>query len=171
MGWSMPRTVRSFLAIAGLICIALVLTGQQANNPGGAAGSKIVYSTQSSTSSASITSTTMVASTPAAQNYKITPYAMQVAAGTSCTGNTTLKLFVIYTDPVSGAQNVPVQTFGVATNGTVNTAVPALSNGMASYIFPVTSGSSISYTVTYSLGTSCSPGPTYYVIPYLEANP
>src|SRR5262249_33092820 len=61
-----------------------------------------VYSTASAATSASIGSTTMVTAGSNGNKYLFTATAMQTAAGTSCTGNTTIQVTVTYTDAVTG---------------------------------------------------------------------
>lgn len=140
-----------------------------ATNVNGGVGLE-VGNTTSATQSGSLGSTSLVATSPASTTwYRISFYLFQIAAGTSCTGNTNLKANVIYTDATTNtAQTVQVHAGAVVNNGGANSAIAPLSNSMGSFVFPAHTSTSINYSVTYTIGTGCSPGPTYQVTPLLE---
>jgi hypothetical protein len=124
-----------------------------------------VYNTAPAAGTASIAATTML--TPSvAGAFRVAFYATQTAAGAGCTGNSTVALNLIWTDPnAAAAQTVVVSTATVTTNGTVGQvplSAPILS------LFR-SSKNVIQFSTTYTAGAGCTPAPAVQVFPVLEA--
>lgn len=137
-----------------------------------------VYSTVSATTGASIGTTTMVTAGTGGNKYVFNATAAQVAGGTSCTGNSTLAIFVNYTDAVTNAAQVPILGgYSIANSTFAGNAAPvlAVTNGTANtmainwnpMVINAKPSTTVSYGTTYTVGTGCSPAPTYYVVPSL----
>jgi hypothetical protein len=127
-----------------------------------------VYDTTSATQTGSISATTMVTSPSASPGtlYQINFYVFQVAAGTSCTGNTTITAKIIFTDPnASASATLGIITFSITNNGTANTSAGIQSG--AGFAFPQKPSTVVQYSTTFAAGTNCSPAPTYTITPIL----
>ena len=136
------------------------------------------YNTASASVNANIPATTMVtapatnASCPTNLTanctvYEINWYIDLSAVGTSCTGNTTVVLNFLYTDPLgAGQQTVATSTITIATggNGTLGTLV---ANGTQIVVAKLST--TVQYSTTsFTAGTGCSPAPKYQVTPIVK---
>jgi hypothetical protein len=131
----------------------------------------IVYNTAPAAGTSSIGAITMVTA-PANANYFFTAYATQTVLGTSCTGNTTIAVNLVFQDP-NAASSQTIQAFGLFTvtnNGTLG-IVPASLSGTANLAIMIRakSGTVVQFSTIYSLGATCSPGPTVQIFPSLIA--
>lgn len=123
--------------------------------------------TQSSAVTGNISATSMLASAGASDGYQMNWEVSLTAAGTSCTGSTTVVLNKIFTDPnTSSAQTVAVGTITIASSG-VGT-VGYVADGVET-IYAKT-GTAIQFSTTsYTLGAACtSTNPTYQVTTWLS---
>jgi hypothetical protein len=125
-----------------------------------------IYNTPSATGNANLTAANMVVLTSAERTYTFQWTISLVTPGTSCTGNTTVELDAIYTDP-NGAgtqtQNLGVVTIASSGNGTAGMVATGVDNIRAK------TGTAVQYqTSNFTAGTGCSPAPTYKVYPVLS---
>lgn len=129
-----------------------------------------VYNTLPAAGTTSITATTMVTAPaiPATgTTYRFTALADVTVVGTSCAGNTTVLVNVIWQDPNEASPATTGNlTFTVTTNGTLGRLIPAATN-----LIPAISakaGTVVRYSTTFTAGGSCAPAPTVQVYPVLE---
>jgi hypothetical protein len=138
------------------------IDGFAAASPGCA---PIITNTASGTLSGLVGATTLVGSVAATHWYVLNWQVVQVAAGTSCTGNTTFVVNIIVEDPNAAATStvalIPIgTTSSTITIPTVGTAGAQLATGQ--YTWAQKSGVTPQYSVTgYSAGSACSPAPTF----------
>lgn len=131
-----------------------------------------LYNIAPAAGTASIGATTMVtapAQPATGTHYVFSFYATQTVLGTSCTGNTTVTVNAIVTDPNAAApQTTAVGVFTVTTNGTLG-IVPLTSSAYGGNMPLVAkAGTIVQFSTTYALGTACAPGPTVQLFPTLE---
>jgi hypothetical protein len=132
------------------------------------------YNTAAGAGTSSISATTMVTA-PAVpltgKTYTFQAYVTQTVVGSSCAGNTTVVVNLIYQDPNAAApQTQAIGTYTVTTNGTLG-IVPLTSNAYAGRItFVAAPSTAVQYSATYTAGGSCSPAPTVQVFPVLQMN-
>ncbi len=107
----------------------------------------------------SLSSTTLLPSTKALNASGVAIYAYDSAAGSGCTGNTTVTWTVSYTDPTNNAQtSTAVET--ITTNGGA-TGGDALKTSLPIAIKP---GTAVNISTVYAIGTGCTTGPSYAAI-------
>lgn len=124
------------------------------------------YNTAAPASHASVGATTMI--TPAGTgNYRFSYYITQTVIGSSCAGNTTVQVAIVYQDTNAAAgQTVNLGLHTITTNGTIG--VVPWTSGPTTWTF--TSGAhAIQFQTTFTAGGSCSPAPTVQITPILEA--
>lgn len=126
----------------------------------------------SATQTGSLGSQTIVATTPASTTWwRINFYVVQIALGSSCTGNTTISPKVTFNDPLaSSPTTIQTQQNLIATNGTANTPLGCGVGGGAScgpYLFQTKSSTAISIQATYAQGTGCAANTPSYQVSYL----
>lgn len=125
-----------------------------------------VYNTQSAATNTNIAATNMVASTSAMHAYAFNWTISLTVVGTGCTGNTTVVLNAIFTDPNAGGsttQALGTITLAASGNGTVG----FVANGSDSIL--AKTGTAVQYsTSSYTAGSGCSVNPTYQVTPTLS---
>jgi hypothetical protein len=98
-------------------------------------------------------------------NWMMSGYGDVTVIGTSCTGNPTVALNALFTDPNAASQTtVALGTWTITTNGVV---------GTSNFSFPPTffrakASTTIQFSVTYTAGTGCSPNPMVVVTPILK---
>lgn len=127
-----------------------------------------IFQSNSSTQTASIGATTMVASVPGTTLYRVNFYAVQTQSGIACTGNTTIVATVTFTDPnAAGSFPINVGTFTITTNGVVNTPIP-VTVGSSVYELAAKNATAIQFSTTYSLGAGCTTSPGYQLRAILE---
>jgi hypothetical protein len=132
-----------------------------------------LYSTNPAAGTSSISAQTMLASVPAipatGTRYTFTTYISQTVLGSSCAGNSTIVVNVIFQDPnAASGQTTAIATYTVTTNGTLG-IVPLTANNYGGAItFVAKPGTAIQYSTTYTPGGSCSPAPAVQVFPVLE---
>jgi hypothetical protein len=127
-----------------------------------------VYATASATTNGNLGPINMV-SPSTTTLYRISFYALQVAAGVGCTSNTDVVANVIFEDPLaSAATTFAVTNFYISGSGTANAPMFSLSAATySSYVFRAKSSTNVQYSTTVVSG-SCTISPTYLVIPLLE---
>ncbi len=127
--------------------------------------SQVIYNTASASTSASIAATTMVTVGGSAASYRFGAYLDQTVVGVGCTGNTTVIINLIWTDPNgAGATTLALSTFTITTNGALGNSLvvnPASIRAKAT--------TAVQYSTTYTLGAGCTTSPSYQVFPTLEA--
>ncbi len=152
---------RIFPLLAFLACAI----GLRAQAP--TATSYIQYNTAPAAGNTSIAATTMVTPTWTG-NLRFAAYVTQTALGAGCTGNSTVAVNVIFTDPnAPAAQTVTVDTFTVTTNGTLGN-VPG---NAKSYLFRAKASAAIQFSTTYTAGAGCTTNPSVKLFPLLEVPP
>jgi hypothetical protein len=124
-----------------------------------------VYATQSSASTGNISAVSMVASTGAMHDYLFTWTISLTVVGVACTGNATVTLNVIFTDPNSSTPTtqalgtVTIASQGVGTLGFI-------ASGVANIL--AKTGTAVQYsTSNFTPGLTCTTYPTYQVSPTL----
>jgi len=124
-----------------------------------------VYNTASAASNTNISAMNMVASASAQHHYLFAWTISLTAVGNGCTGNTTVVLNEIHTDPNGGgAVTVPLQIITLANsgNGIVGFIVSGTGNILAA------TGTAVQYsTSSYTAGSGCTTNPSYKVQPTL----
>jgi hypothetical protein len=128
----------------------------------------VVYKTQSSAVQTNISATTMTTAPNDSNNHDYL-FAWSVsltAAGSGCTGTTTVVLNAIFTDPnASSAYTEPLGTLTLASNG--NGTVGFVASGVDNIL--VKTNTAVQYsTSSYTLGAGCTTSPTYQVSPALN---
>jgi hypothetical protein len=131
-----------------------------------------IFNTIPASGTASLGPTTMVTAPtiPATgTRYNFSSYITQTVLGTSCAGNTTIVLNVIFQDPNAAApQTTAIATYTVTTNGTLG-IVPLTANVYSGGIsFVAKAGTVVQYSTTFTPGGSCAPAPTVQFFPVLE---
>jgi hypothetical protein len=132
----------------------------------------VAYSTPSASTNASIAPVTMI--TPAVnQEYEMHWYLEQTVVGTSCAGDTTVNLNVIWQDPIAAGTATNAGVYALTqTGGPFNGVLGAafFFRNQSTGIVPIRAkaGVAIQYSTTYNIGSGCSPGPSYQVFPVLE---
>jgi hypothetical protein len=132
--------------------------------------SQVVYTTASASTNANISATTMATAGGSGNTYRFGVYLDQTVLGSSCAGNTTVTLNVIFTDPnASSTTTSSTQSMTIVTNGSVGTT-NSLFNFTGNYwlVFRAKASTAVQYSTTVSPGGSCSPVPSYQVYPILE---
>jgi hypothetical protein len=128
----------------------------------------MTYDTPSAASSGNITSTQLWAGVGGGTHMgKFSWYVEQTGAGSTCTGNTTVVLNVIYNPPSKAS--ALTQSLGTLTIASSGNGAPGnfVSNG--TYPIGIKSGTAVSYSTTgYNLGSGCTTNPTYTVYPVFE---
>jgi hypothetical protein len=130
----------------------------------GGGGITPVYQTQSSAVNTNISATTMVASTSALHDYLLNWTISLTTAGSGCTGNTTVILNAIFTDPnASGSITEVLGTITLATagNGNVGFIASGVDNILAK------ASTAVQYSTSSYTGGGCTTNPTYQVSPTL----
>jgi hypothetical protein len=170
--WTQPQhltaslTVGNTVPITGTLPLGVVYASGGVNIAGGTSTVLSTYNTPSATGNANLTATSMIILTSAEHTYTFQWTISLVTPGTSCTGNTTVELDAIYTDP-NGAgaqtQNLGVVTIASSGNGTAGMVATGVDNIRAK------TGTAVQYqTSNFTAGTGCSPAPTYKVYPVLS---
>lgn len=146
-----------------LLIPAAILTSAILNNPSiqYTAGGFTSYSSQYwiynvSSGNTSISSSVIVPSVSASGVFNVLIYAYDSAAGTGCTGNTTVVWNIGYNDP-TGTHQIKTATETITTNGG-STGGDSLGT---SIVINASTGAAISFTTTYTVGTGCSLPPSY----------
>jgi len=131
-----------------------------------------LYSTATASGHANISNTTMTTGLAGTHQYAFTFYVDVSAVGTSCTGNTTLVVNLVFFDPnAAGSSTVALAPYG-ATSTTItlassgNGAVGPIASG--AYNFAGKASQSVVLNATYTAGTGCSPGPNFQIFPKLS---
>lgn len=155
----------------GQVLVLIPANGAHYNLP------KIIYDTQSAAVNTNISTVTMATQgtgLAVSNTYRVSFYAAVVTPGTSCTGNTTVNLNFLYTDPNGTGQQTLAVTLAVATgnNGTAGNIIFSTASGipqLPTWVFNAKAGSTIQWSTTsFTAGTGCSPAPTYQITPRLE---
>jgi hypothetical protein len=156
-----------FLPITGSVTLSttLPLIQIQRTQATASTGASQVFNTQSSAVTTNIAATSMVASTGAMHDYLFTWTISLTVVGVACTGNTTVTLNDIFTDPNSSTPTT--QALGTVTLasqgvGTLGFIASGTSNILAK------TGTAVQYSTTsYTPGVACTTNPTYQVSPTL----
>jgi hypothetical protein len=124
----------------------------------------VVYNTASASTNSSISAATMATAGNSGNAYLFAYYPDVTAVGTSCTGNSTLAISVIFTDPnSSGSTTIQATSQTITTNGTV---------GPIALLQPLTirakANTAVQYSTTFTAGSGCSPAPSYQIYPSLQ---
>lgn len=132
------------------------------------------YQTAQTTGNTSIGATTIFTAPAASTWYRISFSVLQVAAGTSCAGNSTIATNVIWTDPAAGGSSTQQVAFwSITNNGTANLPAPlgvsANIVSPTSFVFQQKASTVVQISTTYTAGGSCAPAPTVAVTPILES--
>src|SRR5262249_335231 len=123
----------------------------------------------SATQSGSLGSATIIASVAANSLWEVKFSETQIAAGTSCSGNTTIQNQVTFTDPSSSSSTTLIVSQAlISNNGTANKPIACGTAGCPGFLFQAKAGTSISIQTTYAAAGGCSPGPTYQTTYLLE---
>jgi hypothetical protein len=126
---------------------------------------QMVYNTPSSGTLTNIGATNMVATTSAQHDYLFNWTIDLTTTGLSCTGNTTVTLNVIFTDPNTSTpvtQALGTVTLANGTSGTVGFIAEGTENVLAK------TGTAVQYSTTnYTGGSGCITNPSYTVYPTL----
>jgi hypothetical protein len=135
-----------------------------------------IYNTATTSSSASISATTMIANGAADRNYRFNAYVGQLAAGATCSVAGSIAINIVYTDPITGTAYtyvVPVLLSGgtaMGANVPLSTSTPTVANvGNATIQFRAKASTNVQFSTTYAQGTCSSGSPTYSIYPDLEA--
>ena len=135
----------------------------------------IVYSTASASTNANINATTMATAGGSGNTYRFGWYFTNTVLGTSCTGNSTVQVNLIWQDPSEAAPGTsPVENALVIGSGTFNGVlgpIPTHANYINSFnTAPIraAAGTAVQYSVTFVAGANCAPAPKYQVFPVLE---
>ncbi|HVM76581.1 MAG TPA: hypothetical protein VMU07_00285 [Candidatus Paceibacterota bacterium] len=135
-----------------------------------------LYNTSSGVVTAAIGTTTMATTGSSDANYEFSAYVTQNSTGTNCTGNATVSLKLIYTDPVSAlAQPMTATMLFTLGSGSTQAGVTLASStmsagdvGSVTYFFRAKTATTISYITGYVNGTGCTVQPAYVVFPSLK---
>lgn len=126
---------------------------------------RVVFSTPSAATSTSISPVTMATSGAAGNAYRFSFYADQTIFGTGCSTNTTVTLFLNFTDPNAspGANTFSAPALTITTNGTIGPM------GTGNFIATIRNKASqvVTYSVAVSAGT-CTTQPFFQIYPILE---
>lgn len=123
----------------------------------------VIYNTPSASTNATITSTPMATAGASGNMYywRIDPYV--TAAGSGCTGSTSLSQILSWTDSQTGAASSSSYSATISLNGVLGKWY-----GGGGTSINAKASTTVSYSVTYTGDASCGTQPKYYVVPFLE---
>lgn len=125
-----------------------------------------VYSTASASTNAAIGSTPMATAGASGNTYRFSVYVDQTVAGVGCSTNSTINVFVVFTDPHAGsAASISSSSLTISNNGAAgNPYINVFPYGVA---FRSKASTTVNYGTVFSAGT-CTTAPSYQVYPVLE---